>query len=157
MRRVDKEIKDRADIDRIIYDSQVCRLGLARDNVPYVIPVSFGYDGTFLYFHTAHAGRKIEFIEANPAVCVEFEQKVILKPHESEPCNWTFSFQSVVGHGSIHEVTDPAEKSSALQVIMKQYSDGVWNFNEVSVAGVRVWKISFESLSGKQSKDFMTP
>ena len=157
MRRVDKEIRDRADIDQVIYGSQVCRLGLARDNVPYVIPVSFGYDGTFLYFHTAHTGRKIEFIEANPAVCLEFEHKVTLKPHESAPCNWTFSFQSVVGYGSIHEVTDPVGKESALKVIMKQYSDREWNFNEASVAGVRVWKISFESLSGKQSKDFMTP
>ncbi|MEI6825955.1 MAG: pyridoxamine 5'-phosphate oxidase family protein [Desulfuromonadales bacterium] len=157
MRRVDKEIRDRADIDRIISGSQVCRLGLARDNVPYVIPVSFGYDGVALYIHTAHTGRKIEFFEANPAICLEFEHAVTLKTHDSAACNWTFSFQSVIGYGSIHELTDPAEKTTALQVIMKQYSDREWSFSEASVAGVRVWKITIESLSGKQSKDFITP
>jgi nitroimidazol reductase NimA-like FMN-containing flavoprotein (pyridoxamine 5'-phosphate oxidase superfamily) len=157
MRRVDKEIKDRADIDRIISGSQVCRLGLAKDNVPYVIPVSFGYDGVALYIHTAHAGRKIEFFEANPAVCLEFEHAVTLKSHESEPCNWSFSFQSVVGYGIISELTDPADKNTALHVIMKQYSQGAWSFSAAAVAAVRVWKITIESLSGKQSKDLMAP
>lgn len=157
MRRVDKEIKDQAVINRIISGCQVCRLGLARDNVPYVIPVSFGYDGTAIYIHTAQTGRKIEFFEANPAVCLEFEHAVTLKPHESEPCNWSFSFQSVVGYGIISELTDPSEKNTALQMIMKQYSQGEWSFSEAGVAGVRVWKIAIESLSGKQSKDMMMP
>ena len=157
MRRGDKEIKDKAVIDQIISGSQVCRLGLARDNVPYVIPVSFGYDGDAFYIHTAHTGRKIEFFEANPAVCLEFEQAVTLKPHESAACNWSFSFQSVVGYGSIHEVTDSAEKTAALHVIMKQYSERDWSFSEAAIAGVRVWKITIESLSGKQSKDMMVP
>ncbi|MDD2737057.1 MAG: pyridoxamine 5'-phosphate oxidase family protein [Desulfuromonadaceae bacterium] len=155
MRRVDKEIKDQAVINRIISNSQVCRLGLSRDNVPYVIPVSFGYDGAAFYIHTAHAGRKIEFFEANPVVCLEFEHAVTLKSHESEPCSWSFSFQSVVGYGIISELTDPAEINTALRVIMKQYSPGEWSFSEAGIAGVRVWKIAVESLSGKQSKDLM--
>jgi len=156
MRRVDKEITDQAIITEIISRSTVCRLGLSRDNVPYVIPVSFGYDGVALYIHTAHTGRKIEFFEANPAVCIEFEHAVSLKPHESDPCNWSFSFQSVVGYGIISELTDPAEKNTALHVIMKQYSEGKWCISEAGVAGVRVWKIAIENLSGKQSKDLMT-
>ena len=40
---------------------------------------------------------------------------------------------------------------------MKQYSEREWSFSDADVAGVRVWKITLESLSGKQSKDFMTP
>jgi hypothetical protein len=42
-------------------------------------------------------------------------------------------------------------------MIMKQYSQGEWSFSEAAVAGVRVWKITIESLSGKQSKDMVTP
>jgi nitroimidazol reductase NimA-like FMN-containing flavoprotein (pyridoxamine 5'-phosphate oxidase superfamily) len=158
MRRTEKEIRDPGIIAQIISGSQVCRLGLAKDNVPYVIPVSFGYDGSSLYIHTAHAGRKIEFFQANPNVCLEFEYAVTLKTHESSPCNWSFSFQSVIGYGVISELTDPAEKSAALQLIMGQYSEQKkWSFSDAGVAGVRVWKIAIESLSGKQSKDMMTP
>jgi hypothetical protein len=53
-------------------------------------------------------------------------------------------------------VTDPVEKTTALQVIMRQYAQGEWSFSEAAVAGVRVWKIVIESLSGKQSADLMT-
>jgi nitroimidazol reductase NimA-like FMN-containing flavoprotein (pyridoxamine 5'-phosphate oxidase superfamily) len=157
MRRVDKEIKDRAIITQVISDSQVCRLGLACNNVPYIVPVSFGYDGTAIYIHTAQTGRKIEFFEANPAVCLEFEHAVTLKPHESAPCNWSFSFQSVIGYGIISELTDPDEMIAALHLIMKQYSKQEWNFTKENSAALRVWKITIDSLSGKQSKDLTMP
>ena len=46
MRRTDKEITDPKLISQIIENAQICRLGLAKDNIPYVLPVSFGFDGT---------------------------------------------------------------------------------------------------------------
>ncbi|MFH0778167.1 MAG: pyridoxamine 5'-phosphate oxidase family protein [Candidatus Eisenbacteria bacterium] len=46
MRRSEREIRSRPEIDEIIRGSQVCRLGLALDGRPYVVPVSFGYDGS---------------------------------------------------------------------------------------------------------------
>lgn len=157
MRRADKEITDPGMISKIIGSCHVCRLGVAQGNIPYIIPVSFGYDGDALYVHTAQAGRKISFFEANPHVCFEFEQSVSLKPHESDPCAWSFSFQSVIGYGVIRELTDPAEMISALHLIMKQYSKQEWSFTAESIAALRVWKISIESLSGKQSKDMVMP
>jgi nitroimidazol reductase NimA-like FMN-containing flavoprotein (pyridoxamine 5'-phosphate oxidase superfamily) len=156
MRRTDKEIINPEKIEQIIRSCTVCRLGMAMDNVPYIIPLSFGYDGEAFYIHTALAGRKIEFFESNPNVCLEFEHAVTLKPNESAACNWTFSFQSVIGSGIISEVNEPSAKSSALDLIMKQYSQQEWNFSDARVDAVRVWKISIASLSGKQSKDMMT-
>lgn len=155
MRRADKEITDPEMIAKIISGCQVCRLGVARDNIPYIIPVSFGYDGSALYVHTAKTGRKIDFFEANPTVCLEFERGVTLKTHENDPCSWSFSYQSVIGYGVIRELTDPAEMISALQLIMSQYSKQEWSFTVDSVAALRVWKIPIESLSGKQSKDMV--
>ena len=32
--------------------AQICRLGLCKDNRPYIVPVNFGYDGEHIYFHT---------------------------------------------------------------------------------------------------------
>lgn len=57
MRRKDKEITDRARIDEIINGTQVMRIGVSKDNNPYVVPVSSGYDGESLYFHTATKGK----------------------------------------------------------------------------------------------------
>jgi uncharacterized protein len=157
LRRKDKEITDRGTIDRIIAGCQVVRLGLAKDNVPYIVPLSFGYDGAALYFHTAKTGLKLEYLVANPGVCFEFEQGVSLVPHPSDPCEWTFSYQSVIGSGIVRELVDLAEKHDGLLQVMRQYAPGEWTFSQASVDAIRVWKVEIKSISGKQSKDNFLP
>jgi nitroimidazol reductase NimA-like FMN-containing flavoprotein (pyridoxamine 5'-phosphate oxidase superfamily) len=152
MRRTDKEIADRTQIDEIIRDSLVCRVALARDNAPYVVPMSFGYDGAALYLHTAPDGKKIEYFQANPQVCFEFERNVELQRDRQSACKWTFRFQSVIGYGTISELVEPARKEHALDQIMRQYAGKTLPFDSASVAGVRVWKIAIASMTGKQSK-----
>ena len=153
MRRKDREIQDRELISQIIGNCQVCRLGLAKDNAPYIVPVSFGYDGSAIYFHTARQGKKIDYILANNAVCFEFEQGVQLAPHDRNPCKWTFFFQSVIGTGMIHELLDLKDKIEGLNQIMKQYSGQAWVLDDKELNNLCVWKITIETISGKQSRD----
>jgi uncharacterized protein len=58
MRRKDREITDRAEIDAILSEAVVCRLGLVDGSEPYIVPMCFGYDGTFLYLHSAPEASK---------------------------------------------------------------------------------------------------
>ena len=152
MRRTDKEITGRRTIDEIIRGCLVCRLALARGNEPYLVPVSFGYDGGAIYFHTAATGRKIEFFFANPHVCFEFERSVELRRDENIACKWTFGFQSVIGFGVISELVEPAQKEHALNEIMRQYSGKTWNFAEAEAAKIRTWKITVTSVTGKEAR-----
>ena len=152
MKRSDKEIADREQLGAIIRDSLVCRLALARDNVPYVVPMSFGSDGAAIYLHTAPEGRKIGFFEANPQVCFEFERHVELRRDPQSACKWSFDFESVIGYGTLGELVEPAQKERALNEIMRQYSGRSWPFENAAVAKVRVWKITITSLTGKQSR-----
>lgn len=151
MRRQERQITTRKEIDAVIHASDVCRLAMARDNEPYLVPLSFGYDGHALYFHTAALGKKIDFIEANPQVCFEFEHQVQVVANDDHACKWSFTFKSVVGYGTISEVVDPAQKEQGFAHIMHHYSQKQWSFNEKSVAKTRVWKISIQSITGKQS------
>ena len=73
MRRNDREIKDRKEIDGIIRRCRVCRLAMCDDGQPYIVPLNFGYDGRFLYFHAAPEGRKIDIIKRNNRVGFEFD------------------------------------------------------------------------------------
>ena len=152
MRRTDKEITDRQQIDEIIRGSLVCRVAMAKDNAPYVVPMSFGYDGAAIYLHTAPDGKKIDCFEANPQVCFEFERNVELRHDPQVACKWSFNFESVIGYGTINELVEPAQKEQALNEIMRQYSGKTWPFESASVAKVRVWKIAVASMTGKQSK-----
>jgi uncharacterized protein len=151
MRLKEKELLDKESIKAIIRECSVCRLGLSVNDNPYIVPVSFGFDGLSIYFHTAIEGKKIEYIQANNKVCFEFEHKVQLAPDQKDPCKWTFSFQTVIGYGKIHELTEKDQKINGLSHIMAQYSKRKWVFNEEILKMIRLWKISIENMTAKQS------
>jgi hypothetical protein len=153
MRRRDKEIGSRGEIDAIIRECLVCRLALAVENEPYIVPVSFGYDGESLFFHTASSGRKIDFLETNNRVCFEFERNVRLHADAEVSCKWTFAFESVIGQGRAFELTDSAEKTRGLDQVMLHYSGKQWEFNQSLLGKTRVWRILIDSITGKRSKE----
>ena len=49
------------------------RLGCALDNQPYVLPIYLAYENDFIYVFSTF-GKKIEWMRANPKVCVQFEE-----------------------------------------------------------------------------------
>jgi nitroimidazol reductase NimA-like FMN-containing flavoprotein (pyridoxamine 5'-phosphate oxidase superfamily) len=151
MRRSDREITGRERIDEIIQGCEVCHLGMAAGNEPYVVPVSFGYDGRFVYFHSAREGKKIDLITANPSVCVQFERHVVLLPSEEAACDWSFAFESAIGFGVVEEVRDPRSKVAGLNQIMLHYSGREWELDASTLARTRVWRVSIEELTGKRS------
>jgi nitroimidazol reductase NimA-like FMN-containing flavoprotein (pyridoxamine 5'-phosphate oxidase superfamily) len=151
VRRRDKEISAREEIDAVIHAATVCHLAFAVGNEPYVIPISFGYDGEALYIHTAKTGKKIDYIELNNRVCFELEANVLLQTDENDACKWTFTFESVIGHGTITELTTPEAKAHGLNRIMEHYSGREWEMGEASLATTRVWRISVDSVTGKRS------
>jgi nitroimidazol reductase NimA-like FMN-containing flavoprotein (pyridoxamine 5'-phosphate oxidase superfamily) len=150
MRRTDREIQSRETIDRIINAAGVCHLGLSNQDHPYVVPISFGYDGSSIYFHTAAEGMKIDYMTANPRVCFEMEQAVSVVRNEQFACKWGQLFSSVIGFGTLHEITDPAGRQAAMNQVMQHYSGRTWEFDPETFAQVRLWCISIDRLTGKQ-------
>jgi len=150
MRRTDRQINSRAEIDQIIAAAGVCRLALSRDGQPYLVPVSFGYDGQKIYFHSAMEGMKIEYMTANPRVCFELEQDVRVVRNEELACKWGQLYASVIGFGTVHEVTGPAERRAAMNQVMRHYSGREWDFDPDTFAQVRLWCISIDQLTGKR-------
>lgn len=150
MRRSEREIRERIAIDAIIRRCQVCRLGLADGDTPYIVPMSFGYDGHFLYFHSAAQGRKLDILRRNNRVCFEFDTVEGLIEAE-DACAWGMRFRSVIGTGLVHFVEDFEAKRGALSEIMAQYGAGRYDFPEQVVNATVVFKVAIESVTGKQS------
>lgn len=151
MRRRDREITGRAEIDAVIHGSLVCRVAMTLADGPYLVPLSFGYDGRTLFFHTAGAGRKLEGFEAGGRVCFELERNVELVEHPEAACEWSFRFESVIGYGTVSEIVDAQEKESGLNQIMRHYSGRAWELPRSGLDPTRVWRVRIESLSGKRS------
>jgi hypothetical protein len=156
MRRGDKAIVDRAEIDRIIRHTDVCRLGLVDDAGPYIVPMSFGYDpaspGTF-YFHSALEGRKIRCIERESHGAFEIDRMIKTGARRTgEPCTWSMAYESVMGTGDIEVVTDADEKSHALRSIMEHYSGtSEWEFPDAMLARTAVLALTVREICGKRS------
>lgn len=167
MRRKDREITDRAEIESILNTATVCRIALADGGEPYIVPLCFGYNNGAVYLHTApeasknlggsspasatagSSGKKIAMIRKNPRCC--FEVDICDKLIRSEKaCSWGMRYRSVIGTGRAWILTDPAEKKAGLNCIMQHYGGGTYDFSERDLASVTVIRITIESMTGKK-------
>ena len=153
MRRKENEITDRIMLDQIISGALYCHLACSINDQPYLIPLSFGYDGEYVYFHTALKGKKSDIFSQNSNICLGFEREVSLEKDEDQACDWSFHFQSVIATGVIEEVTKYETRLLVLDQIMSHYSDKKWTFPEKTLARTRTWKVNLKSITGKQSLD----
>jgi len=152
MRREDKALRDRDELEAVLAEAQVLHLAMAGPGGPYLVPLSFGWDGRRLYFHTARAGHKLDLLALDPRVCFNALHEVRLLRHPESACSWTFAYHSVSGTGRVVELTDPAERRAALDEIMRHYGGpGAWDYAAATLAGTRVWAIEVETMTGKRS------
>ena len=141
---------DKKNINSIIHRAIVCRLAMSLDNIPYIVPLCFGYDGKNLYFHSAAAGKKIETLGKNGNVCFEFDidQEVV---SAKKPCSWSMKYKSVIGQGVATFIEDIKSKTKALSIIMKQYTDKPYEFLPQAVDKTKIIKVEIQSISGKEA------
>lgn len=150
MRRNEKEITDKKEIEAILHKSRVCRIGMTDDSGPYIVPMSFGYSDNAVYLHSALEGRKIDIMRQNPRVCFECDTLIEIVTSD-KPCNWGMKYRSVIGFGQASFIDDPEEKRTALSIIMEKYSGQSFKFKEPSLQMTAVIKIDISHMSGKQS------
>lgn len=149
MRRKDLTITDRTGIEAILHEGMVCRIGLADDNGPYVVPVCFGYEDGSVYIHSAPEGKKIAMLAKNPRCCFEVDicDQVI---RSDRPCSWGMRYRSVIGYGMAAILTDPDGKRRGLSCIVRHYGGGTPAFSESDLVSVTVIRIAVESMTGKK-------
>jgi nitroimidazol reductase NimA-like FMN-containing flavoprotein (pyridoxamine 5'-phosphate oxidase superfamily) len=100
---------------RILAQGRLARLGCARENQPYVVPIYYAYekgsDGeSYLYGFTS-VGQKIDWMRANPLVCVEFDEVVDFD-----------QWESVIAFGRYEELYDGAAGGPTVRAPMRATS-----------------------------------
>ncbi len=150
MRQKKYEIKDIEEIHKIIENGKVCRLGMCNNNIPYVVPLNYGYKNNELFFHSVAKGMKIDFMRKNNTVCFEIEGSVNIIEAE-DACKWTTKYASVIGWGKVIFINDTTEKKRALDIIMHQYSHKPgWTYDEKALKEVNIFKVCIEKAEGKR-------
>lgn len=93
-------------IEILIQSQVVGRIGCYSKGLVYVVPVTYAYDGTYLYGHTKE-GMKIDIMRENPEVC--FEIDII-----DDMSNW----RSVIAWGKYEELKDPKDREMGMQKLI---------------------------------------
>lgn len=154
MRRKDKEITDKNEIEDVLATVMVGRLGTCSNGIPYITPMNFTYDGetSKIFLHCAHEGRKLENIRINPNVCFEVEEvsNVIVK---QPTCASSVAYRSVIISGSIKMITDLNAKNEALQKLADKYApqNPKSPFTEAMLKKTNVLEIKIEEMTAKRS------
>lgn len=151
MRRKDKRIKAKSEMELIMEQAMVCRMGLSIEDVPYVVPLNFGYKDNCIYCHSAKKGRKMDILQENNSVCVEFDIDFELEK-KAHLCDWNTKYRSVICFGKANLIEDLDEKRKALDVIVKHYADDPsYEYPERALKDVAIIKVKIDKMTGKRS------
>ena len=120
------EIKSKEKIIEFLNQQETGRVcSIDKDGFPQIIPMNFVYANDAIYMHSHPRGEKLENITKNPKVGFEVDQSLEFLPsYFSSPTDASQAdtlYISVVIKGKAILVSDPKEKTLALNELMKKY------------------------------------
>lgn len=95
--------------ENILTSQVIGRLGCTDGKQPYIVPVTYTYDGKFIYGQT-NEGTKLEMLRKNPNVCFQVDSLTDMR-------NW----QSVLVFGKFEELKGDLEKDARDQLYEKVF------------------------------------
>ncbi len=142
----------RDEIDNLLREQVIGRIGCHADETTYVVPISYAYDGIYIYGHTEE-GMKIDIMRKNDKICFQVDNMQSM-------ADW----QSVILHGRYEELTEGIERKKALEQLLSRNfplvtSETVelspeWPFppdNLKEIKGI-VYRIKIEKTSGRYER-----
>lgn len=143
-------LQNREEINEVIRACKTCYLAMSINDQPYVLPMNFALEDDVVILHSAQEGRMWETILKNPQVSINWTLGEDLAWQDVQVgCSYRVKSKSVVVEGKVELVEDFDEKYRCLQLVMAQYSNREFKFNEPAVRNVGVIKVHIENISGK--------
>ena len=91
------------EIEATLRRHRVGRIGCSANDRPYVVPITYAYDGEFVYGYSG-LGRKIEVMREQPLVCFEVDE-----------IDGDASWRGVIAEGVFEEISGDAARRDALE------------------------------------------
>jgi len=153
MRRSDREVTDKAEIQGILERAKVLHLGMVDGGRSYVVPLHYGFEwgegGLTLWCHGAREGRKVDVLRVNSGVFVEIDCDMDLVSGGDIACRWGSYYASVMGDGVATIVEDPDEKVHGLRCLMRTQAGRDFELTPRMAASVCVLRIDVPQVSAK--------
>lgn len=152
MRKQNREVTDFNEIVDIIERCQTIRIGMIDNNMPYIVPMNFGYkvvDGSIVFYtHGAKEGRKHDIIKINNNVFIELD---ICHGYVDLGKAVTCDYESVMGEGMMEMVEDFDEQVEGIELLLKHCKTEKYSAKECAQMGItEVFKITLNNISAKR-------
>lgn len=156
MRRADREVTDRNQLEEILKACHAVHIGAQDGDGMFVVPMNYGYslegDRLTLYVHSAQKGRKVAAFRNGGAVAFEMDCGHALRGADTA-CGHSYTYQSIMGSGTIRELTEAGAKRAALELIMEHMTGrGSWDMPDASLERTAVFAIQADQWTGKRSQ-----
>ncbi|MCW3789720.1 pyridoxamine 5'-phosphate oxidase family protein [Plebeiibacterium sediminum] len=153
--RPNRELTDKSDIDRILREGKFAVISMCRDNEPYIVTLSYGYDSDneILYFHCAKKGLKLEFLNSNKNVCATVIKD---KGYVTGECG--HEYESVVFWGNMSPVNDLQEKKQGMTILLNHLEEKESIIEEKLLKSdefyskMEILKLKIEQIHGKSGR-----
>lgn len=96
-------------IEEVLKSQLVGRIGCSLNGETYIVPISYAYDGTYIYCHTSE-GKKTAIMRQNPRVCFQVDEM-------RDMANW----KSIVVQGLFEELKSKDERRMGMQTLLNRY------------------------------------
>jgi len=151
MRRKDREIVDKNEIEEILSRSEVIRIALVDEGEPYLVAMNYAYLNEVIYLHSANEGRKVEIIKKSPSVAflVDVDAEIYSVDNSSKCSS---RYRSVFGTGKASFVEVREEKKLALDALMCKHTDQVeFSYPDALFERTLIIKIVIDEMTGKKA------
>ncbi|MEU1627975.1 pyridoxamine 5'-phosphate oxidase family protein [Streptomyces sp. NPDC020096] len=145
---------DRDTVHSILDEGYVCHLGFVRDAAPVVLPTLYARVGERLYAHGSTGSPALRGAgrDSGLPVCLTVTHVDGLVLARSA-FHHSINYRSVVVHGTAYQVTDPAERSEALDALVEHIvpgrADDSRRANAKELAATAVIRLDLAEVSAK--------
>ncbi|MGZ5191641.1 MAG: pyridoxamine 5'-phosphate oxidase family protein [Flavisolibacter sp.] len=101
-------ILESSEIEKVLNSQIVGRIGCHADGITYIVPISYGYDGVYIYGRSLE-GMKTSIMRKNPQICFEVDDM-------KDMANW----KSVITWGVFEELDEVTERDNALKILVNR-------------------------------------
>ena len=115
--RPNREIVSDGEINEILQNGKFVVISACRDNEPYIVTLSYGFDAhaSALYVHCAPHGLKMDFFKSNSRICATIIED---GGYIADECG--HKYKTVVFWGDISVVTGLEEKKHGMKILLHQ-------------------------------------
>ena len=156
MRRADKGVKDLEQLEEILRACTAVRIGARDEQGIFIVPMNYGYalegEELTLFVHSAPEGRKVSAFRSGGEAAFEMDCGHALRP-AATACGHSFTYRSIMGSGTIRELTDLEEKRTALNAIMVHMTGREWDLPAEQVDRTAVFALRAAEWTGKSNQD----